>query len=217
MLSKKYKKDKHGSSAFKFAAVFLALFTAGFIFVDARLRPLVTETAKYRLKNLITAAANEAIIEEMGKTEISYGDLINLQIDENGQVSILTYNSLEVNRLKSKITSSVIEKVARVGQTDIYIPIFNITNIDFLHNKGPRLRFRITPSVYVETDIESSFENTGINQVNHQIFIVLKITSSALIPNYTTTTQVQTKVCVAQTVIIGKVPNNISDNMQYFD
>ena len=66
----------------------------------------------------------------------------------------------------------------------------------------------------METDIESVFETTGINQVNHKIFIVLEITASALIPNYSTNVKFRTNVCVAQTVIIGKVPENIWNRVE---
>ncbi len=193
--------------------VILFIFISGFIFIDMRLRPLVIETACYTVQSLVTQAANIAIIEQMEQTPLSYGDLITVSRDEKGDVSLLSYNTLEVNRLKSQITASVIEKVNRLEQTDIYIPLGNITYVDFLHNKGPRLRFRITPIAYVETDIESDFEHTGINQVNHRIYIVLKVNASALIPSYSTNVNFDTKVCVAQTVIIGKVPNNISDNI----
>ena len=171
--------------------------------------------AQYRVQTLVTHAANQAIIEEMEKTSLSYGDLITVSRDEKGDVSLLSYNSLEVNRLRSQITSSVIEKVSKISETDIYIPIANITNFDYIQNKGPRLCFTITPSAYVETDIESDFEHMGINQVNHRIYIVLRVTASALIPNYSTEVKFETKVCVAQTVIIGKVPENIGSNIGF--
>ena len=67
----------------------------------------------------------------------------------------------------------------------------------------------------METDIESEFETTGINQVCHRIYIVLKMSTSALIPNYSTDVNFTTRVCVAQTIIVGKVPENISDNLHY--
>lgn len=193
----------------------MLIFTVLFIFIDSRMRPLVIETACYKVQSLVTQAANIAIIEQMEQSPLSYGDLITVSRDEKGDVSLLSYNTLEVNRLKSQITASVIEKVNRLEQTDIYIPLGNITYIDFLHNKGPKLRFRITPIAYVETDIASDFEHTGINQVNHRIFIVLKVSASALIPSYSTNVNFETKVCVAQTVIIGKVPSNISDDLYF--
>ena len=215
MQKKKKKKKQNHNILQNRLFVLLLISTVLFIIIDSRLRPLVIETARYRVQSLVTQAANIAIIEQMEQTPLSYGDLITVSRDEKGDVSLLSYNTLEVNRLKSQITASVIEKVNRLEQTDIYIPLGNITYIDFLHNKGPKLRFRITPIAYVETDIESDFEHTGINQVNHRIFIVLKVSASALIPSYSTDVNFDTKVCVAQTVIIGKVPNNISDDLYF--
>jgi len=194
---------------------FLLFFTAGFIFTDSRLRPQVVALARYKVQSMVTQAANQAIIEQMEQSPLSYGELITVQRNENGQITLISYNALEVNRLKSQITSTVISKVQMMDRAHIYIPIGNITNMDFLHNKGPRLHFVVTPAAYVETDIESEFETTGINQVNHRIFIVLRISASALIPNYSTEIDFQTRVCVAQTVIVGQVPENILDNIHY--
>ncbi len=196
--------------------IITGIITGLFILLDIRLRPLIIEMARYKVQTLVTQAANDAIIEEMEKTPLSYGDLITVSRDEKGDVSLLSYNALEVNRLKSKISSSVIDKVSAIKETNIYIPIGNISNFDYLHNKGPKLSFKITPTAIVQTDIENNFEYTGINQVNHRIFIVLRIKATALIPNYSSTTEFETRVCVAQTVIIGKVPNNIGNNTGYF-
>ena len=197
--------------------VILLIFTAVFIFIDSRIRPQVVTLAKYKVQSMVTQAANQAIIEQMEISPLSYGELISVQRNSSDEISLIAYNALEVNRLKSQITSTVISKVQMMDKADIYIPLGNITNIDFLNNKGPRLNFVITPAAYVETDIESEFETTGINQVNHRIFIVLKVSATALIPNYSTDVNFKTRVCVAQTVIVGKVPENISDNLHYLN
>ncbi|MEG1782460.1 MAG: sporulation protein YunB [Oscillospiraceae bacterium] len=211
------KKIKHKRSSigkFKICAIILLAFlTFAFIFVDLRLRPLVVTMAQYRTHSLVTQAVNEGIINQLSQTKISYDDLVNVHKDKNGEVNSITYNSLKVNQLKSEIISAVIEETDKIDEAKIYIRIGNITNIDILQNKGPRLEFTITPSTYVVADIESDFQNTGINQVNHQIFIVLQVFTSALVPNYTTSVKIENKVCVAQTIIIGKVPNNIGNSV----
>lgn len=193
---------------FLIAAVFLFI---AFMFFDSKLRPVVNSTARYRLQSMVTQAANDSIIEELEKNNVTYQDLVLLEKDENGRVLLISYNSFAVNKLKSLITSSVLKKINELNETNIYIPLGNITNIDILQNKGPKLCFTITPYAYAQTDIESEFVNTGINQTEHKIFIVINISAAALIPNYSTDINLQTKVCVAQTVIIGKVPDNIYD------
>lgn len=210
------KRNKTENSIFK-SKLFLILFifTVIFVFIDSRIRPQIITLARYKVQSVVTQAANQAIIEQMEQSPLSYGDLIKVQRNENGEITLLSYNALEVNRLKSQITSTVISKVQMMDKADIYIPIGSISNLDMLNNKGPLLHFVITPAAFVETDIESEFETTGINQVNHRIFIVLKISASALIPNYSTDVEFKTRVCVAQTVIVGKVPENIFDNLHY--
>ena len=205
------KKRSDNKTANKLSSIFIitALLTFMFIYIDSRIRPQVVTLARYKVQSMVTHAANQAIIEQMEISPLSYGDLITAQKDADGNISLLSYNALEVNRLKSQITSTVLSKVNMMDTAHIYIPIGSITNLDFLNNKGPKLHFVVTPAAYVETDVESSFETTGINQVSHRIFIVLKISASALIPNYSTDVYFETKVCVAQTVIIGKVPQTI--------
>ena len=193
----------------------LLIFTVIFIFVDSRIRPQVVTLARYKVQSLVSQAANQAIIEQMEMSPLSYGDLIMVQRNEAGEITLLSYNALEVNRLKSQITSTVISKVQMMDKADIYIPLGSLANLDILNNKGPLLHFIVTPTAYVETDIESEFETTGINQVCHRIFIILKMSASALIPNYSTDVNFSTRVCVAQTIIVGKVPENISDNLHY--
>ncbi len=210
------KRNKTEKSIFRSKLfITLVIFTSIFIFVDSRIRPQIVTLARYKVQSVVTQAANQAIIEQMEQSPLSYGDLITVQRNEAGEITLLSYNALEVNRLKSQITSTVISKVQMMDKTDIYIPLGSISNLDMFNNKGPLLHFVITPTAFVETDIESEFDTTGINQVNHRIFIVLKISASALIPNYSTDVEFQTRVCVAQTVIVGKVPENISDNLHY--
>lgn len=190
---------------------FLMIFSI--LFVDLRLRPQVSDMAKYKVQGIITRAANEVIAQELLKTDTSYDDLVKIAENSAGEVTFLTYNSILINNIKSNITAEIIKAVDDMGQTDIYIPIGNITNIDLLQNKGPAIKFTISPAVYVETSIESEFLNTGINQVLHKIYVNVRVTALALIPNYTTTANFETKVCIAQTVIVGNVPNNISDKI----
>ena len=143
----------------------LLVFTLLFIITDYRIRPQVVTLAKYKVQSMVTQAANQAIIEQMEQSPLSYGDLITVQRNQNDEITLLSYNALEVNRLKSQITSTVLSKVQMMDKAHIYIPIGSITNLDFLNNKGPRLHFVVTPAAFVETDIESEFDTTGMKSL----------------------------------------------------
>lgn len=187
------------------------------IYIDICLRPVVITVAQYQVQSLINKAVNNAIIVVMEETQYTYDDLVDVVKNYDMEIVSVNYNSLHVNKLRSELVKATIEETQKLPVTNVYIPIGNITNIDILQNKGPKLKFTITPSSYVEADVESVFQNTGINQINHQIFITLKVTANALIPNYSTSVYSENKVCVAETVIIGEVPNTIGEGLIYSD
>ncbi len=180
--------------------------------VDARLAPVVQKVAQTRTQSIVTQAVNNTITDELEKLQLTYLDLVTLERDEDGEIVSLSYDALEMNKLKSLMTTAVLQSTDKIQPSNIYIPIGNITEIDFFQNKGPSLAFTIIPTAYVEVDIETEFINTGINQVNHRISLVFDITADALISRYTTGVSVNTKVCVAETIIVGEVPNNIGSN-----
>lgn len=195
----------------------IALVISISIYIDICLRPLVITVAQYRIQNLISKAVNNAIITVMEETQYTYEDLVDIVKNDRQEILSVNYNSLHINKLRSELVKATIDEAQKLPVTNVYIPIGNITNIDILQNKGPKLKFTITPSSYVEADVESVFQHTGINQINHQIFIILKVTANALIPNYSTSVYSENKVCVAETVIIGKVPDTIGEGIVYSD
>ena len=211
---KKLRKKKHIKAKLLFA-VFVLI--AASIYIDICLRPVVITVAQYRVQSLISKAVNNAIITVMDETSYSYTDLVDIVKNDSQEILSINYNSLNINKLRSELVKSAIEETQKLPVTNLYIPVGNITSIDILQNKGPKLKFTITPSSYVEADVESVFQNTGINQINHQIFIILKVTANALIPNYSTSVYSENKVCVAETVIIGKVPDTIGEGIIYSD
>ncbi len=213
----KKRRKKVGISAMSLILITVFLISAFFIYADICLRPVVITMAQHRIQSLVTRAVNNAIIMVMDETDIKYDDLVEIVKNETGEIVSINYNSMNINKLRSSLVRAAIEHTQKVPATNVYIPVGNMTNIDILQNKGPKLKFTITPSSYVEADVESIFNHTGINQINHQIFINIKVTANALIPNYSTSVVSENKVCVAETVIIGKVPESIGNGVIYSD
>ena len=195
----------------------IGIITAVVIYADYSLRPVVITVAQYRIQSLINKAVNNAIISVIDETNIEYSQLVEIKKNDAEEIVSINYNSLHINKLRSQLVHAAMEHTQKIPATNIYIPVGNLTSIDILQNKGPKLKFTITPSSYVEADVESVFQNTGINQINHQVFINIKVTANALIPNYSTSIYSENKVCVAETVIIGKVPDTIGEGLIYSD
>ena len=209
----KKRRKRSYNHKFRTAVLAIILTAAAFIYIDLCMRPAVITVAQYHIQSLINKAVNNAIISVMDKTQYSYDDLVEINRNSADEIVSVNYNSLHINKLRSELIKVSIEETQKIPVSYVYIPIGNITSIDILQNKGPKLKFTVTPSSYVEAEVESVFQNTGINQINHQIFITVKVTANALIPNYSTSVYSENKVCVAETVIIGKVPDSIGNNL----
>ena len=58
------------------------------------------------------------------------------------------------------------------------------------------------------SEFRNQFETAGINQTRHQIILQIDVTISILLPGFTTATNVSSAVTVAETVIVGSVPES---------
>lgn len=75
------------------------------LFVDLRLRPQVSDMAKYKVQGIITRAVNKVIARELLKTDTDYDEWVKIDENSSGDVTFLTYNSVLINNIKSNITS----------------------------------------------------------------------------------------------------------------
>ncbi|MBQ9313501.1 MAG: sporulation protein YunB [Clostridia bacterium] len=66
---------------------------------------------------------------------------------------------------------------------------------------------KIIPVGTVNTDYKTEFLSSGINQTRHRIYIEIKSEMSVVAPFTNETVEVVTNVNVAETVLIGNVPD----------
>jgi sporulation protein YunB len=96
--------------------------------------------------------------------------------------------------------------------TDIKIPIGNAVGGVIFTGRGPSFTVKILSVASVQTRFTNSFENAGINQTRHKIMLEVSAVINLYVPGTReTTTTVTTLVEVAETVIVGQVPNVYAD------
>lgn len=174
---------------------------------DGRVRPTVTELAKTRAANAVTRIINDAVTETLTAEAISYPDMVSLQTDSNGQITALTSNFVAMNRLRALILDQVVEQVDSLDTSELGIPLGNLVGLVTLSDKGPRLPVRILSVASAEGEFQNQFTAAGINQSYHRVMLDVRVTIRLLIPGGKVETAVDTRVNVAETVIVGKVPD----------
>ncbi|MEG0912975.1 MAG: sporulation protein YunB [Oscillospiraceae bacterium] len=191
----------------KFFIVISLLIYGGFL-ISNNLEPVIQTICANQAKILCTSAVNKAVVAELERLYVDYDGLVTVVKDPvSGQIIAIETNAVEVNKLKAILTDAVNDKLAGITEQSVRIPIGTLTGIEILSGRGPKIRLKMLPSSYVETNLVNKFDTAGINQTHHQIMIEFKVKMTAILAPYSTSVDVSTNVCIAETVIIGAVPN----------
>ncbi|MCI8811488.1 MAG: sporulation protein YunB [Oscillibacter sp.] len=195
---------------FLFSVIVLVLMLA--FRATAQMRPILESLAVTRVSNAINAIVSEAVDEAIGNGEISYDDLISFEKDNEGRITAVYSNMAAFNRLQSKILDIILERVDQVSARDLSIPVGTLTGSTLLAGRGPRISVRMESVGSSSASFENEFISAGINQTKHQIVLQVDVSVSILLPGFSTAVVVPNAVTVAETVIVGSVP----DTYTYF-
>ena len=178
----------------------------------ARMRPLLESLATTRVSNTVNRIIFEAVNEAIQNGDISYERLISLEKDNEGKITAVHSNMAAFNRLQAQILDIILAKIDQVSARELSIPIGTLTGSALLAGRGPRIRVRMESVGSSTARFNNQFESAGINQTKHQIILEVEVSVAILLPGFTTATKVSTAVTVAETVIVGAVP----DTYTYF-
>ncbi len=169
------------------------------------IRPTVQTRLIYQAKTYAVAALEETVRQELEQMDLSYGRLVRVSREEGRVVSLET-DTVLLNQIKSRITQAAVRKMEKLSDYRLTVPLGSVSGIDLFSGKGPKVRFLLQPQTAVESQILQQFQSAGVNQTQHRIYLQLDVEIEAVIPGFSAKTSVQTQVELAQTVIVGEVP-----------
>lgn len=175
--------------------------------LEARLRPMVSEVAQAQAKNAMTAVLEQAVVADLARRNISYSDLVSVQRDQSGAISALTTDMASMNLLRAELITDVLEALSDVDTSVIQIPLGSLVDSELIWAKGPVLRVRSMSVGTVSAEFESEFSAAGVNQTRHRIWLKLAVPIKIMLPGGYVDVPVDTSLCVAETVIVGQVPD----------
>lgn len=194
-------------------ALFLFSVIRLFLFFDQNLRPTILSVAAARADVIATEAINSAVSDKVARN-ILYKDLILLEKNRDGKIIMAQTNNMEVNRLMAETTMRVQETLATLKGEVIYIPLGQALGSYLLANYGPRIPISLVPIGFVNTNIIDTFEEAGINQVRHKIYLDIHAEVQVIIPFVSTVTKVSTTVPIVDAIYPGDVPDTVI-NLQF--
>ena len=190
-------------TVFFIAVVLLALFLA----VLGKYRMVIRDLAETQVKNSTSDLTNDAIARQIAAGNIQYDRIVYFEKNLDGRITALKTNISEVNRLKTDILNIINDEILALDTSDIGIPIGSLILPELLSGKGPAIPVHILAIRNSDATFHSNFHQAGINQTLHQLAMEVNVDVAVLALGETTSFTMTSEVVVAETVIVGDVPN----------
>ena len=194
-------------SLFRFSLLLLVLSIILILVFRSRYREVIRELAETQVKNTTSDLTNDAIAKQIADGIIQYDRIVFFEKDLDGKITALKTNMSEVNRLKTDILNIINDEILALDTSDIGIPLGSLFLPELLSGKGPIIPVHILSIRNSDASFSSNFVQAGINQTLHQLIMVVSVDVAILVLGQTGSFTITSEVVVAETVIVGDVPN----------
>jgi sporulation protein YunB len=167
----------------------------------------VRELAQAQVVNATSDLINDAIDRQIEAGDIQYDRIVYFEKDLDGGITALKTNMSEVNRLKTNTLNIINDEILALDQSDIGIPIGSIFLPEFFSGRGSTIPVQIIAIRNSDGYFESHFTQAGINQTLHRLNMCVVVDVSILVLGRAESFTVSSEVVVAETIIIGDVPD----------
>ena len=179
------------------------------IWFRARYHETIRTLAQTQVINSTSDLINDAIDRQIESGNIQYDRIVFFEKDLNGKITALKTNMSEVNRLKTDTLNIINDEILALDTQDIGIPFGSLLLPEFFSGKGPVIPIRILSIRNSDGGFSSDFTEAGINQTLHQLNMQVVVDVSILVLGRAESFQVQSQVVVAETIIVGQVPDTL--------
>lgn len=187
--------------------IILVLVVLVFSLFRSKYRDTITSLAKTQVVNTTSDLINDAIDLQIEQGNIQYDRIVYFEKDLDGRITALKTNMSEVNRLKTDILNIINDEILAMDTSDLGIPLGSIILPELWSGRGPSLPVQIISIRNSDATFSSNFTEAGINQTLQQLTLEVIVDVSVLVLGQTSSFSVSSHVVVAETIIVGQVPN----------
>lgn len=182
-------------------------FLAVFLCFRGKYHLVIRELAETQVKNTTSDLTNDAIAKQIVAGNIEYDRIVYFEKDLDGKITALKTNMSEINRLKTDILNIINDEILALDTSDIGIPVGSLFLPEILSGKGPSIPVHILSIRNSDALFTSDFSQAGINQTLHKLTMEVTVDVAILVLGQTSSFSITSEVVVAETVIVGDVPD----------
>jgi len=203
--------SRHGSNARKIFKIILilliAILTFSMVFnsISPIFESLCVQKAIYTATEVIDTETNNVL------SQYDYSNLLTNDKNAADGTNILEADVKLLNKITTNLTLAMNEKFQQLGDETIGIPLGSLTGNKYLAGFGPKINIKLAPAGNVDSEIKTEFVSQGINQTIYRIYLNVKGTVDILTPYSIINKEVESKVLLVETVIVGNVPQTYLD------
>lgn len=194
---------------FRFLIILLVIALVALLIFRHKYHEAIRSLAETQVKNSTSDLINDAIDKQIETGNIQYDRIVYFEKDLNGRITALKTNISEVNRLKTDTLNLINDEILALDTSDLGIPIGNLLLPEVLSGMGPSIPVNILSIRNSDASFSSNFVEAGINQTLQQLIMEVCVDVSVLVLGETNSFSVSSQVIVAETIIVGQVPETL--------
>ncbi len=169
--------------------------------------PIILKTTYAQVDTLATSYVSDAIEDSLIVGGYTYDDFINIKYNNQGNISAILPNTININLFSRKIATVAQEYIDKVIDDGVDIAIGTFTGLNFLTGKGSKINFKLVPVGSILVSFLSNFNSAGINQTIHKLSIIVETTMTVVMPLESQIIKFNTECIVCENLIVGEVPS----------
>ena len=185
-----------------FAALVLLIFGI----VEKNLKPTIVQIAESRASLIATETIHRVLYDKV-LANVNYNELIFVHKDSEQRITMMQANTIKISRIVSQANIEIKDALENLEDEIIQIPFGQIFGSQLFANFGPRINVKLSPVGKVNVNFIDEFQEAGINQVRHILYLNIETNIRIVVPLATEGVTVNNQVPIAETIIVGQVPN----------
>ncbi|MBQ2719271.1 MAG: sporulation protein YunB [Clostridia bacterium] len=168
--------------------------------------PLLAALAEVEAVNTVEGLLAKVIVREMQKAPATYSDVVTLTYKSDGSVASLSADTAKLLLMQATLLLALLEAINAEGELIAEVPFSSLLGLNFLSSR-PSVTVPLRREHDLNGHFTSQFEERGINQTRHAIQFCVSLTVLVLVPSSTQRVRIEKSFPLAETVIVGNVPD----------
>lgn len=191
------------------AVLFAVIVIISVICIDIKIRNKIEQISIHYCNISVSEIINKSVSHALSENNTEYSDLVYELYDSDDNLSSVKVKTDKLNILQTQIISDINRQLLNNSKNKIKLPLGTVSGSYLFSGRGPEVEIKFLPSGSVSSTLNSELTSAGINQSCHKISMNITADITAVFPSGSCKTSVQLNCLLAESVIIGEVPDGI--------